>query len=324
MTDPTRDNDVKLKPTRALASGDVPYYDGAKWREQSMSELLTDVLAAEVGSELTALASVTSAADKVPYFTGAGTADVATFTSAGRALVDDANAAAQRTTLGLVIGTDVQAQDAELAALAGLASAADKVPYFTGAGTADVATFTAAGRALVDDADASAQRTTLGLGTISTQAASAVAITGGTIAGTSLAGDVTGADAASTILGETAVASLLVGSKITLATTVAQDVVSISVPAGIFMVWGDVVFNGTPTGTTRLAASISATTATEGTRPGLTESLSAPITGSDVDLLVMPIVVSPATPTTYYLVANSAFTASNLYAYGHIRYLRVG
>jgi hypothetical protein len=44
-------------------------------------------------------------------------------------------------------------------------------------------TISTAGAALIDDADASAQRTTLGLGTISTQNANAVAITGGSISG---------------------------------------------------------------------------------------------------------------------------------------------
>jgi len=170
-------------------------------------------------AELSSIAGVTSAADRVPYYTGLGTATVATFTTAGRALVDDADATAQRVTLGLVIGTNVQAWDAdlddladgsltgskvgtgisasnvttgtlpntvldvELSSIAGLTSAADRLPYYTGLGTATLATFTAAGRALIDDADATAQRTTLGLGTIATQNSNTVSITGGSVTG---------------------------------------------------------------------------------------------------------------------------------------------
>lgn len=116
-----------------------------------------------------------SATDKVLGRETAGSGDVEEIacTAAGRALLDDANAAAQIATLGLdadiatlslpanttitafaqsvlddadeatfkatvnlEIGTDVQAYDAELAALAGLTSAANKIPKFTGSGTA--------------------------------------------------------------------------------------------------------------------------------------------------------------------------------------------
>jgi len=103
--------------------------------------------------------------------------------TASNNLSDVSSASTARTNLGLVIGTNVQAYDAELAAIAGLTSAADKGIQFTGSGTAAVFDLTTAGKALIDDASASAQRTTLGLGTIATQDSSNVALTGGTITG---------------------------------------------------------------------------------------------------------------------------------------------
>ena len=133
-------------------------------------------------------AGLTQGTDKLPYFSSSTAMATADFTSYARTLLDDADAAAARTTLGVVIGTNVQAYDAELAALAGLTSAANKLPYFTGSGTASVADFSAYGRSLVDDSDAAAARSTLGLGTMATQNLNAVNIDGGTIDGIDIDG----------------------------------------------------------------------------------------------------------------------------------------
>lgn len=74
-------------------------------------------------SDLTAIAALTSAADKVPYSTGAGTWALSTLTSAGRALIDDADAATQRGTLSVYSQTELGNPETDLAALYATAKA---------------------------------------------------------------------------------------------------------------------------------------------------------------------------------------------------------
>ena len=111
---------------------------------------------------LTSIAALGTAADKLAYTTGIDTWAEAAITAFGRSLIDDVDAATARATLGLVIGTDVQAYDATLQSISALGTAADKGLYTTGIDTWAEFAFTAAGRALLDDADAAAQRVTLG------------------------------------------------------------------------------------------------------------------------------------------------------------------
>jgi hypothetical protein len=62
-----------------------------------------------------------------------------------------------------VVGTDVQAHDAELAAWAGLTSAADTLGYFSGSGTATTTTLSAFARSFIDDVDEAAFKATVNL-----------------------------------------------------------------------------------------------------------------------------------------------------------------
>lgn len=105
-----------------------------------------------------------SATDKIlgRSTAGAGVVEEIACTSTARSILDDTSTGAVRTTIGVAIGTDVQAYDAELAALAGLTSAADSFPYFTGTGTAALAVITSAARTVLDDTTVGAMVDTIG------------------------------------------------------------------------------------------------------------------------------------------------------------------
>ena len=216
--------------------------DLAKLDQTSVTKLGTTALAD--GAVTYAKVQNVSATDRLlgRSSAGSGVVEEIPCTAAGRALLDDADATAQRTTLGLgtiatqaassvaitggtitggtitgitdlavadggtgastaadartnlgvAIGTNVQAYDAGLQSIAALTTGADQTIYTTGADTYAVTSLTAAGRALLDDATASDQRTTLGLGTVATaNSISTSELTNGAVTAAKLANEST-------------------------------------------------------------------------------------------------------------------------------------
>ncbi|MDH1055582.1 C1q-like domain-containing protein [Aquipseudomonas alcaligenes] len=142
----------------ALVATDIPSLDWSKINSGKPTTLggygITD--AQPLDATLTALAAQVTAANQLIYSTGVDAFAMTALTAFARTLLDDADAATMRTTLG------AQPLDATLTALAAQVTAANQLIYSTGVDAFAMTALTAFARTLLDDADAATARATLG------------------------------------------------------------------------------------------------------------------------------------------------------------------
>lgn len=232
-------------------------------------------------SDLSTLLGVSPSADKLPYYTGTASAALTSLTSFGRQIVGTANAGALQTLSGLVIGTNVQAYDATLAALADQNWVVNAIPIGTGADTVAQTPFAAntflargstgnlaakpitdAGLAMTAAATASAQAKLLGVATDDSPTFAAVKTAAIYNGGLTLAIDVQNRQ----LIKDNGISAALVwsGSTLQAGLPISGSAASFSglVQAG--------TFSGAATGLTGTAASLTAGTASAAPASGLT------------------------------------------------------
>lgn len=170
-----------------VANG-LPYYTGTNTAAQTTltpfartilddvddAAVRTTIAAQQSNVNLTSLSGVTAATNTIPYFNSATTMIVTPFTAFGRSLIDDIDAATARATLGVDSSVDVAANlaaglatkqplDATLTALAATSTANNTLSYWNGVDSTVTTPFTPYARTLLDDADATTARATLGV-----------------------------------------------------------------------------------------------------------------------------------------------------------------
>lgn len=103
----TSQNAAKTSENNAAASASTAATAGATAGTTAANAVVANKQDKHVN--LTALAGLTGAADRFPYFTGVGALSLATITAIGRQLIGGADAAAMRNTLGALATSDVSA-----------------------------------------------------------------------------------------------------------------------------------------------------------------------------------------------------------------------
>lgn len=161
LTSTSTGGTATLAGTLAVANGGTGATNATSAQTNLGLAIGTNVQAYDAG--LQSIAGLTTSANQMIYTTAADTYATTALTAAGRAILDDADATAQRATLGLTIGTNVQAYDAALQSISGLTTAADQMIYTTALDTYATTSLTSFARTVLDDVDAAAARSTLGV-----------------------------------------------------------------------------------------------------------------------------------------------------------------
>lgn len=128
------------------------------------------------------------------------------------------------------------------------------------------------------------------------------------------------------MIGEQIRSAIGTGSAVSLTTGTGTNVTSISLTAGIWDVSGIVMFGGGAITGTIYQASISTTSATNGTKgDNFVEGTAAwsPTAAANTTLTIPSFRLSLAATTTVYLVTAAAFTVGTVVAYGRISATRV-